>query len=161
MKMMIMIRTRKIKLIIVNYHPPIAEVRGLTSQPFRIRVHWGRPRYETKEEDSPPSPPPARPFLTMIKIQGLLRSPLIGSCSCNDRMKIKLSRSVPSIAEFFSVLLTLPMERRVFSPTIPCSNQFFTWNMADRCKMWLKWLVCIFLYFLEVFGEQILYFRRG
>ena len=29
--MMIMMRTRKIKLIIVNYHPPIAEVRGLAS----------------------------------------------------------------------------------------------------------------------------------
>ena len=119
-----------------------------------VSVYTGEGQ-DTKLKRKTPHPHPLPPpFLTMIKILGLLRSPLTGSCSCKNRHENK-TFTIWTFYRWVLLSATDPThgEESFFSPTIPCSNQFFTWNMADRCKMWLKWLVCIFLYFLEVFGE--------
>ena len=84
---------------------------------LRIRVHWGRLRYEIKEDDIPFPPfssPLPSPFLTMIKIQGLLRSPLIVSWSCKNRQEKRLSLTV-ICTSYRSSQCYWPMERRVFS----------------------------------------------
>ena len=98
----------------------------------------------------------------MIKIQGLLRSPLIVSWSCKNRPEKRLSLAVICISYRSSQChWPYPWRGEYFPPSTPCSNPFLTCNMADRSKMCFKWLVCIFLYFFGSSGWINVFLPEG
>ena len=110
-----------------------------------------------------PFPPPLpSPFLTMIKIQGLLRSPLIVSWSCKNRPEKRLSLAVICTSYRSSQCYwPYPWRGEYFPRSTPCNNPFLTCNMADRSKMCFKWLVCIFLYFFGSSGWINVFLPEG